>query len=24
VYEGTLVFINDARALLASLEARNG
>jgi nucleotidyltransferase substrate binding protein (TIGR01987 family) len=23
VYEGTLVFINDARALLASLEARN-
>lgn len=24
VYQGTLVFINDARALLASLEARNG
>ncbi len=24
VYEGTLLFINDARALLASLEARNG
>ena len=24
VYQGTLFFINDARALLASLEARNG
>ena len=24
VYQGTLVFINDARALLARLEARNG
>jgi len=24
VYQGTLLFINDARALLASLEARNG
>jgi nucleotidyltransferase substrate binding protein (TIGR01987 family) len=24
VYEGTVLFINDARALLASLEARNG
>ncbi len=24
VYQGTLLFINDARALLTSLEARNG
>lgn len=24
VYQGTLLFINDARTLLASLEARNG
>ena len=24
VYQGTLIFINDARALLASLDARNG
>ena len=24
VYQGTLLFIDDARALLANLEARNG